>query len=123
MKKLNFDKYNVELVKGNYTNGRLAINMLETGTQNMMGSLTVNIPEAMFYGETLGESECYEALINHIDGFHYDFILEWLEENNLINVNAFVGEVQSGFNFYKGVDFKSNVVSNMRSLDEVKRTF
>lgn len=119
MIKLNFDKYNVELVKDNYTNGRLAINMLETGTQNMMSSLTVNIPEAMFYGETLGESECYEALINHIDGFDYDFILEWLEENNLINVNAFVGEVQSGFNFYKGVEFKSHVIEDMRSINEI----
>lgn len=117
-----FNNMDVELVKGEYTNGRFAVTMIDPKTEEQLTNLTVNIPEAMFYGETLGESECYEALINHIDGFNYDFILDWLEENNLINVNAVVGEVQSGFNFYKGVDFKSNVVSNMRSLDEVERT-
>ncbi|MCE5132202.1 DUF4313 domain-containing protein [Staphylococcus saprophyticus] len=119
MMKLNFDKYNVELVKGNYTNGRLAINMLETGTQNMMGSLTVNIPEAMFFGETTDDENSNEALVNHIDGFNYDYILQWLEDNNLIENNSFVGEIQSGFNFYKGVDFKSHVIEDMRSINEI----
>ncbi|WP_342610470.1 hypothetical protein [Staphylococcus hsinchuensis] len=118
MVKKEFGNLNVELVKGNYTNGRLAINMLDCATKEIMCSLTVNIPEAMFFGEVLEDTNTNEALVNHIDGFDYVFILQWLEDNNLIEDNTFVGEIQSGFNFYKGVEFKSNVISNMRSIDE-----
>lgn len=117
-----FNNMDVELVKGEYTNERFAVTMIDPKTEEQLTNLTVNIPEAMFYGETLGESESYEALINHIDGFNYDFILQWLEDNDLINTNTFVGEVQSGFNFYKGVKFKTNAVSSMRSLNELERT-
>ncbi|KKI64770.1 DUF4313 domain-containing protein [Staphylococcus cohnii] len=121
MVKKEFGNLNVELVKGNYVNNRLAINMLETDTQNMVGSLTVNIPEAMFFGETTGDENSNEALVNHIDGFNYDYILQWLEDNNLIEINSFVGEIKNGFNFYKGVKFKSDIVKNMRTINEIKR--
>jgi hypothetical protein len=115
---LEFNNNRVELLKGTYENDRLGINMLDCATKDIMCSLTVNIPEAMFFGEVLEDTNTNEALVNHIDGFDYDFILQWLEDNDLIEDNTFVGEIQSGFNFYKGVEFKSNVISNMRSIDE-----
>lgn len=109
----------IELVKGEYTNGRFAVTIIEPDTKNQLSTLTVNIPEAMFYGETIGERKSYEALVNHIDGFNYSDILDWINSNNLIETNAIVGEIKSGFNFYIGVKFKEEIVKEMRSITEI----
>lgn len=119
MLKVNFNNLNVELVKGEYPNGRIAIAMYDPKHNERISDLTVNIPEAMFFGEMIGQENSYEALVNHIDGFDYSFILDWLKDNKLIELNVIVGEIQSGFNFYKGVEFKSDIVNEMRSITEI----
>lgn len=108
-----FNNMDVELVKGEYSNGRFAVTMLDPNTKEQLIMLTVNIPEARFYGETIGQEECYEALINHIDGYDYIKVLNWLEDTNLIEPNVIVGEIKSGFNFYLGVKFKNEIVNQM----------
>lgn len=106
----------VELVKGEYANGRFAVTIIEPDTKDQLSTLTVNIPEVMFYGETIGEGKSYEALVNHIDGFDYSDVLDWIDYNNLIETNAIVGEIKSGFNFYIGVKFKKEIVQQMRTI-------
>lgn len=114
-----FNDMDVELLKGEYTNERFAVTMIDPKTHEQLTNLTVNIPEAMFFGETLGDSNCYEALINHIDSFDYISLLNWLDEINITDPEAIVGEIKSGFNSYKGVKFKNDVVKQMRRIDEV----
>lgn len=119
MLKVKFNGVDVELLKGEYINGRFAVIIVVPNTKEKLTTLTVNIPEAMFFGETLGDSNCYEALINHIDGFDYISLLNWLDEINITDPEAIVGEIKSGFNSYKGVKFKNDVVKQMRRIDEV----
>lgn len=114
-----FNDMDVELVKGEYSNGRFAVTMIDPKTQEQLTNLTVNIPEAMFYGETIGESECYEALINHIDGFDYISLLNWLDEINVTEPDVIVGEIRSGFNSYKGVRFNNDSVNKMRCINDI----
>lgn len=113
MLKVKFNGVDVELLKGEYINGRFAVIIVEPNTKEKLTTLTVNIPEAMFYGETACDEKSYEALINHIDGFDYSEVLDWIDYNNLIETNAIVGEIKSGFNFYIGVKFKNEIVNKM----------
>jgi len=108
---VNLNGKEVELVKGIYINGRLAIKIIDTNSKEALADLTVNIPHAMFYNE-----EINEALINRIDGLDYQDLLLWLDDNNLTYENAFVGEVKSGFNIYIGVKFKEDALNKMELI-------
>lgn len=108
MLKVKLNDKEVELVKGIYINGRLAIKIIDSNSKEALADLTVNIPHAMFYNE-----EINDALINHIDGYNYQELLLWLDDNNLTYEDAFVGEVKSGFNIYIGVKFKTEALNKM----------
>jgi len=47
---------------------------------------------------------------NHMDGFDYISLLNWLDEINITKLYAIVGEIKSGFNSYMGVKFKNDAV-------------
>lgn len=111
MLKVNLNGKEVELVKGKYMNDRLAIEILDSKSKEPLTDLTVNIPSAMLYNE-----EENDALINHIDGYNYQELLLWLDDNNLTYEDAFVGEVKSGFNIYIGVKFRKEALNKMESF-------
>lgn len=108
---VNLNGKEVELVKGIYINGRLAIKIIDSNSKEALADLTVNIPHTMFYNE-----EINDALINRIDGLDYQDLLLWLDDNNLTYENAFVGEVKSGFNIYIGVKFKEDALNKMELI-------
>lgn len=109
---------NFRLAKGKYGNGRLAIVLLEDGDDMnyIAASISVNIPEARFFREMSGESCENDCFVDHVDGFEYDEVIEWLLENDLIeplkHFQAF-GFAKSGFNNYIAVRFKEDKLKLM----------
>ncbi|RIN97165.1 DUF4313 domain-containing protein [Mammaliicoccus sciuri] len=118
MLKVKFMNNEFELVKAKYNNGRLAILLAEEmdGMKMIAESISVNIPEARFFREMSGEDCENDCFVDHVDGFEYDEVIEWLLENDLIeplkHFQAF-GFAKSGFNNYIAVRFKEDKLKLM----------
>lgn len=46
-------------------------------------------------------------------------LLNWLDEINITEPYAIVGEIKSGFNSYMSVNFKNDAVKQMKRIDEI----
>lgn len=121
MLKVDFMNHKLRLAKGEYGNGRLAIVLLEDGDDMnyIAASISVNIPEARFFREMSGESCENDCFVDHVDGFEYEDVIDWLLENDLIeplkHFQAF-GFAQSGFNNYIAVRFKEDKLALMETI-------
>lgn len=95
---------NFRLAKGKYGNGRLAIVLFDDNDNmnSITGTISVNIPEARFMQEMVGDSCSNDVYINHIDGIEYNELIEPLDYYDQY------GHTQSGFNTYIAVRFRED---------------
>ncbi|MCG1103744.1 hypothetical protein RJC23_11505 [Staphylococcus epidermidis] len=80
-------------------------------------NLTVNIPEVILMSDVIGD-EVYSSILNHIDGYNYEELIDVLVDSNIIT-SFQNGEVNSGFNHYKGIIINEEKLFEMRNIKEV----
>lgn len=114
MLKIKINSRYFEIIKDNYLNGRIALYLYN---EEEIVNLTVNIPEAILMSDVIGD-EVNSSILNHIDGYNYVDLIEILDDNDIISSYQ-NGEVQCGFNHYKGIIISDAKLNKMRDLKRV----
>ena len=137
MIKININGMEFELAKSKYQdNNRLAIIIFEPANMHEYTLLTVNLPEYMLSSDMFSDDKNGQnVFLNHLDYIApYDNILNQLVENNYLNLHnriqfekdeishvesAIFNVVKSGFNNYYEIEFKSEIVNQMRNYQDL----
>ncbi|MBM6202860.1 hypothetical protein H6K86_12075 [Staphylococcus epidermidis] len=114
MLKIKINSRYFEIIKDKYLNGRIALYLYNEGE---IVNLTVNIPEAILMSDVIGD-EVNSSILNHIDGYNYEELIDVLVESNIIT-SFQNGEVQCGFNHYKGIIINDEKLNKMRNFKNV----
>ncbi|MCG2223274.1 hypothetical protein K4V09_11700 [Staphylococcus epidermidis] len=113
LKKINCNN-EFEVLKDTYINGRVVLYLYN---KDDLINLTVNIPEVILMSDVIGD-EVYSSILNHIDGYNYEELIDVLVDSNIIT-SFQNGEVNSGFNHYKGIIINEEKLFEMRNIKEV----
>lgn len=117
MLKVNLFGKELECQKAKYQdNNRLAIILVDPEeTKEIYTFLTVNLSDALLFGELTGVKNNYEAFIDHQPGVNYQQFIQDLINTGIVD-DEVVAEGHSGFNHYVALRFKEEYVNQMDEL-------
>ena len=113
MLKINLFGKELECQKAKYQdNNRLAVILVDPKTKELYTFITINLPDALLFGELVDIENNYESFIDHQPGKNYQQFIQELINTNIVD-DEVVSEGHSGFNHYIALRFKDECVNQM----------